>query len=48
MFTTDTAYCDLGANYFIERAAKTRATRRLIGQLNHLGYQVTLNPLAVT
>ena len=48
MFTNDMAYCDLGANYFIERAGKERTTRRLIGQLNHLGYQVTLNPLAVT
>jgi hypothetical protein len=48
MFTTDMAYCDLGANYFLERAGKARATKRLIGQLNHLGYQVTLNPLAVT
>lgn len=38
------AYYDLGANYFIERAGKARATRRLIGQLNHLGHQVTLNP----
>ncbi|MDV3133405.1 IS110 family transposase [Mycobacterium sp. 29Ha] len=45
MFTTDTPYHDLGANYFLDRAAKTTATRRLIGQLNHLGYQVTLNPL---
>ena len=48
MFTNDTTYHDLGANYFIERAGKASATRRLIGQLNHLGYQVTLNPLAVT
>jgi transposase len=48
MFTTDMAYRDLGANYFLERAGKARATKRLIGQLNHLGYQVTLNPLAVT
>ena len=48
MFTNDMAYYDLGGNYFIERAGKARATRRLIGQLNHLGYQVTLNPLVVT
>lgn len=48
MFTNDMAYYDLGRNYFIERAGKARATRRLIGQLNHLGYQVTLNRLAVT
>ena len=48
MFTNDTTYCDLGANYLLERAGKARATRRLIGQLNHLGYQVTINPLAAT
>jgi transposase len=48
MFTNDLTYRDLGENYFLERAGKARATRRLIGQLNHLGYQVNLNPLAVT
>jgi transposase len=48
MFTNDTTYRDLGANYLLERAGKARATRRLIGQLNHLGYQVTINPLAAT
>jgi transposase len=48
MLTNNASYCDLGGNYFIERAGKGRATRRLIGQLNHLGYQVTLNPLAAT
>jgi hypothetical protein len=36
MFTNDMAYCDLGANYFIERAGKAGDTRRLIGQLNAL------------
>lgn len=45
MFTHDTFYRDLGGNYFLERTGKTRATRRLIGQLNHLGYQVTLDPI---
>lgn len=45
MFTHDTLYRDLGGNYFLERTGKTRATRRLIGQLNHLGYQVTLDPI---
>ena len=48
MFTNDTTDHDLDANYFIERAGKACATKRLIGQLNHLGYQVTLNPLAAT
>ena len=45
MFTNDMPYHDLGGNYFLNRASHTTATRRLIGQLNHLGYQVTLNPL---
>ena len=45
MFTHNIDYHDLGANYFLERTGKTRATRRLISQLNHLGYQVMLNPL---
>ncbi|WP_242484957.1 hypothetical protein [Rhodococcus sp. MS16] len=45
MFTQDTLYRDLGGNYFLERTGKIRATRRLIGQLNHLGYQVTLDPI---
>jgi transposase len=30
---------------FLERTGKTRATHRLISQLNHLGYQVMLNPI---
>jgi transposase len=45
MFTSDMPYHDLGPTYFLDRASKTATTRRLIGQLNHLGYQVTLNPL---
>jgi transposase len=45
MFTSDMPYHDLGPTYFLDRANKTAATRRLIGQLNQLGYQVTLNPL---
>lgn len=45
MFTTDMPYHDLGPTYFLDRTSNTAATRRLIGQLNHLGYQVTLNPL---
>jgi len=35
---------DLGGNYFLERTGKTRITRRLVGQLTQLGWQVTLNP----
>jgi transposase len=45
MFTRDSAYADLGNNYFLEHTGHTRATRRLIGQLNRLGYQVRLQPM---
>jgi transposase len=47
MLTRDIAYHDLGAEHFIERLnphAKARQTRRLIDQLNQLGYQVTVQP----
>lgn len=42
MFTRDAEYTDLGSEYFIERTGRARQTRRLISQLNQLGYQVTL------
>jgi transposase len=42
MFTHDTAYADLGGQYFLERTGRARQTRRLVSQLNQLGYQVTL------
>lgn len=42
MFTHDTEYTDLGGQYFIERTGRARQTRRLVSQLNQLGYQVTL------
>ncbi|MFJ9610786.1 hypothetical protein ACIRS1_31040 [Kitasatospora sp. NPDC101176] len=42
MFTHDIEYHDLGGDYFLERTGKTRQTRRLVSQLNQLGYQVTL------
>jgi transposase len=32
----------LGADHFINRIRKSRQTRRLIGQLTQLGYDVTL------
>ena len=47
-FTTNTPYRDLTGTYFLERASKATATKRLIGQLNHLGFHVTLNPLGAT
>ncbi|WTI42281.1 hypothetical protein OHA51_00805 [Streptomyces sp. NBC_00589] len=48
MFTHDVPYADLGGNYFLERTGKIRATRRLVSQLNHLGFQVTLQSLEAT
>ncbi|MFG2704817.1 IS110 family transposase [Streptomyces sp. NPDC048386] len=43
MFTRDAGYADLGGHYFIERTGRARQTRRLVSQLNQLGYQVTLH-----
>lgn len=42
MLTNDVAYEDLGGEYFIQRTGRTRQTRRLVSQLNMLGYQVSL------
>ncbi|WP_184927309.1 IS110 family transposase, partial [Streptomyces spectabilis] len=44
MLTHGVPHQDLGGDYFLERTGKTRATRRLISQLNQLGYQVSLQP----
>jgi transposase len=46
MLTHDVAYHDLGANYFTERSGTTRQTRRLVSQLNNLGFTVRLDPIA--
>jgi transposase len=47
MLTTGELYRDPGADYFTRRApAKTKA--RAIGQLESLGYKVTIEPLAAT
>ncbi|MFC8669909.1 transposase [Streptomyces sp. NPDC057199] len=48
MFTRGIEYADLGGDYFLERTGKTRATRRLVSQLNHLGFQVSLQPVQTT
>jgi transposase len=42
MLTNDAEYADLGADYFLQRTGRTRQTRRLVSQLNMLGYQVSL------
>ncbi|MGW3563326.1 transposase, partial [Streptomyces sp. NPDC000941] len=43
MLTDNVSYQELGGSYFTQRDPE-RATRRAIGQLNQLGYTVTLNP----
>ncbi|MGV9249772.1 IS110 family transposase, partial [Streptomyces sp. NPDC003710] len=40
--TNDAEYADLGADYFLQRTGRARQTRRLVSQLNMLGYQVSL------
>ncbi|MFC9915935.1 transposase [Streptomyces sp. NPDC127197] len=45
MFTRDTAYADIGGQYFLERTGRARQTRRLVSWLNQLGYQVTLQQM---
>ncbi|WP_413804555.1 IS110 family transposase [Streptomyces sp. OE57] len=42
MLTHDAEYADLGGDYFIQRTGRARQTRRLVSQLNMLGYQVSL------
>lgn len=44
MLTHDVPHADLGGDYFLELTGKTRATRRLVNQLKHLGYDVSLQP----
>jgi transposase len=47
MLSRDITYHDLGADHFVERLGahgKVRQARRLIDQLNQLGYQITLQP----
>jgi len=47
MLARDIAYHDLGAEHFVERLGahgRARHTRRLIDQLNQLGYHVILQP----
>ncbi|MET9817210.1 MULTISPECIES: hypothetical protein [unclassified Streptomyces] len=42
MLTHDAEYHDLGGDYFVQRTGRARQTRRLVSQLNMLGYQVSL------
>lgn len=45
LLTDDVDYADLGGDYFVKRDAE-RARSRAIGQLEALGYHVTLQPAA--
>ncbi|WP_282699758.1 IS110 family transposase [Streptomyces sp. CC219B] len=45
MFTDDVEYADLGGDHFLHRVGRARQTRRLVSQLNQLGYQVVLQPV---
>ena len=45
--TRDTTYADLGASYFDNRD-RHHTTKRLQARLEHLGYRITLEPLAPT
>ncbi|MGP3951551.1 hypothetical protein [Streptomyces sp. 7N604] len=45
MLTSVVPHDDFGGGYFLERTGKTRATRRLVSQLNQLGYLVALQPV---
>jgi transposase len=45
LLTDDCDYQDLGGDYFVRRDAD-RARQRAVAQLQALGYQVTLQPLA--
>jgi transposase len=45
LLTNDCDYADLGGDYFVRRDAD-RARQRAVAQLQTLGYQVTLQPLA--
>jgi transposase len=44
MLSTDADYTDLSPDHFLTHADRSRQTRRLVTQLQHLGYQVRLDP----
>ena len=46
LLTTGEVFADLGEDYFICRHDKQHQTRRLISQLEKLGYSVELSPAA--
>jgi hypothetical protein len=44
MIRNEVDYQDLGPAHFVTRIDPVRQTRRLVTQLNQLGYRVQLNP----
>jgi hypothetical protein len=46
MLTTGQLYTDPGGDYYYTRRNPARATRRLVAQLERLGYTVTLQTRA--
>ena len=48
LLSTGEAYNDLGDDYFISRQDPERRARRLVAQLEELGFKVTLEAAAAT
>jgi transposase len=46
LLSTGEIYKDLGDNYFVSRADPERQARRLVAQLEQLGFKVTLEAAA--
>ncbi|MBO0876876.1 MAG: hypothetical protein J2P19_26165, partial [Pseudonocardia sp.] len=46
VLATDSAYTDLGADFYVHRNDPDRQTRRLIAKLEALGHRVTIQPAA--
>jgi len=46
LLSTGGAYTDLGGDYFDKRRTSTAHQRRLVAQLEAMGYRVTLAPAA--
>ena len=46
VLATDSAYTDLGAEFYVHRNDPDRETRRLIAKLEALGHRVTIQPAA--
>ena len=45
LLSNNQPYSDLGADYFVQRQTKTAYKKRLVRQLERMGYDVTLEPV---